>query len=679
MTPGSWTDLKNKHMRRILTGKIIRWALLTGIFFLILMIILRITFAYHFKAPGSSLTDFFPAYGLGLRFDLRVVCILILVMWLLGSLPFFNPYRSTAAKKIWNVVLIITGLTMMIFYVADFAHYAYLKQRLNASAINYLQDAVISAQMVWQTYPVLRTLLTMLLMIWFISIVFKKIWEAADGPSILISTTRKIVTGILVFFLMALGIFGKAGQYPLRWSDAFTLGDSFSNNLSLNPFQSFFSTLKMRNSTTVDLEQTKKYFPVIANYLGIERNQPLNYERPVNGIDSLSQLQTNVVLVICESFSAYKSSMWGNPLNTTPYFNQLCNEGVFFSRFFTPAYGTAKGVWATITGIPDVTTSKTASRNMAMVSQHTIINEFKNHEKLYFLGGSTSWANIRGLLVNNIDGLRLYEEGSFKSPQIDVWGISDKNLFLESHEILKKQARPFFAIIQTAGNHRPYTIPSEDLVEFKRVEFPEDSLRNNGFDNNDELNAFRYSDYCIQKFMEAARTEPYFKKTLFVFIGDHGILGKPGPPFNNTWTEGDLTREHVPLLFYAPGLLQSKRYSAVCSQVDLLPTIASITGIEYKNTTIGRNILLPDHLKDSSLLTQSAFRFNAESNLASLVMNEYYYELQLGDGKDRLLYMESNNPVPVNDQTEQVKAKARELTKAILETSRYMLLNNKKK
>lgn len=203
-----------------------------------------------------------------------------------------------------------------------------------------------------------------------------------------------------------------------------------------------------------------------------------------------------------------------------------------------------------------------------------------------------------------------------------------------------------------------------------------DSLRNNGFDNNDELNAFRYSDFCIQKFMEAASKEKYFKNTLFVFIGDHGILGRPGPPFNKTWIEGDLTREHVPLLFYAPGFLQPKTYTAVCSQVDLLPTIASVTGTAYHNTTLGRNILHPAHLTDTSLFMQSAFRFNAESNQASLVMNQYYYELHMADGKERLFYLHSDEAVPVNEQTEQVKKQAKELTQAIWETSRYMLLHN---
>ena len=155
------------------------------------------------------------------------------------------------------------------------------------------------------------------------------------------------------------------------------------------------------------------------------------------------------------------------------------------------------------------------------------------HKKYYFLGGSTSWANIRGLLRNNIHELNIFEQENFTAPKVDVWGISDKNLFLEANKILAQEQKPFFAIIQTADNHRPYTIPEEDKAGVGVMDFPADSLRKYGFENNNELNAFRYTDYCFKTFMEAAKKEPYFGNTIFVFVGDHGIPGDAGPLFPN--------------------------------------------------------------------------------------------------------------------------------------------------
>ena len=102
--------------------------------------------------------------------------------------------------------------------------------------------------------------------------------------------------------------------------------------------------------------------------------------------------------------------MWGNPLNTTPYFNELCRQGIFFDRCFTPGYGTSRGVWATITGIPDVEYTNTSSRNPASVDQNSIINDYKGYEKFYFIGGNSGFENLVALFNNNIDGIKIYED-----------------------------------------------------------------------------------------------------------------------------------------------------------------------------------------------------------------------------------------------------------------------------
>jgi phosphoglycerol transferase MdoB-like AlkP superfamily enzyme len=275
-------------------------------------------------------------------------------------------------------------------------------------------------------------------------------------------------------------------------------------------------------------------------------------------------------------------------------------KAFFFDRCFTPAYGTARGVWATITGIPDVESPGTASRNPNAVNQHTIINDL-GYNNFYFLGGSASWANLRGLLVNNIPDLKLYEQGSYKSGEIDVWGISDKNLFLEANKVLKEQTKPFFAVIQTADNHRPYTIPGEDKASFTLKSFPLDTLHKYGFDSNEEMNAFRFTDFGYQKFMEAAQKEKYFDNTIFVFIGDHGIRGNAKDMFPVVWTEQGLTCEHVPLLFYWPKFLPPKKIHDVCSQVDILPTAASLAKLNYSNTTFGRGVPVRYALRESCI------------------------------------------------------------------------------
>jgi hypothetical protein len=62
-----------------------------------------------------------------------------------------------------------------------------------------------------------------------------------------------------------------------------------------------------------------------------------------------------------------------------------------------------------------------------------------------------------------------------------------------------------------------------------------------------------------------------------------------------------------------------------------------------------------------------------------LVSNQYYYLKNLKTGKQELVSMKGNDPVPVNAQTDSTKKHLKELTDAYYETAKYLLLNNKKK
>ncbi|HVZ98491.1 MAG TPA: LTA synthase family protein, partial [Chitinophagaceae bacterium] len=635
-------------MKKTAWPRLLRWMFVTAIALLVFMTIMRFVFFFHFRSSSYTVANSFDAFLLGLNFDTRTVCGIVLFPFLIGSLRLSynarrrltagsmvqlvltvaimvliiifmhkghvpgsslvymiilfvlilvwllltkncNPFGNAVSRKIFKVYFFAVITLLVLLYAVDYEHYDYLHQRLSASVLNYLSDAKTSMSMIAQSYPVITLVviiaICILLIYRLIAWQFKKIaLHEYNGRRI-----PKTIMGMAFALLLGLGIFGRVNQYPLRWSDAFALKDDFKANLSLNPAQSFLSTLQFRHST-YDLKKVKEYYPLMAQYLSV--NNPdsikLNYKRVFSPDSSLHT--PNVVIVICESFSAYKSSMWGNPLNTTPYFNEMCRQGIFFDRCFTPAYGTARGVWAVITGIPDVEYPNTASRNPAAVDEHTIINDYTNYDKYYFIGGSLSWANIRGLLTNNIAGLHMYESENYKANSVDVWGISDKRLFLAANNTFKNQPRPFIAVIQTADNHRPYTIPDEDRANFQLVHYAEDSLRQFGFQSNDELNAFRYTDFCFKTFIETAKKEKYFNNTIFVFVGDHGIPGDAGKMFPKAWEADDLSYHHVPLLFYSPALLAPERIHRTCSQADILPSVSALAHMRYVNTTIGKNL-----------------------------------------------------------------------------------------
>ncbi len=651
--------------------QVARWSIVVGLIFFFAMSLLRLGLYWFFPNQGMTFPDVRKALWLGVRYDLRIVAVLILLIFLPGLWPGLDPFRGKPQRKGWRGTLGVISFLFMLFYAIDFAHFSYLGQRLNASVLNYLADTQISFTMVWESYPILRLLGIVLLVAFLFSRLIARGYKSIAAHPGHPSKRSKIATMVVLILVCGGLIFGRFNQYPLRWSDAFALGNDYKANLALNPFESFFNSLKFRK-TSYDLGKLREGYPLLADYLGLGTSANLNFTRNVQPRPGAINSNPNIVLVLCESFSGYKSSMWGNPLNTTPFFDSLTRNGLFFDHCFTPTYGTARGVWATITGIPDVEMPTTASRNPLAVNQRTIINEFTNLNKFYFLGGSSSWANIRGLLTNNIEGLRMYEEDSYKAPRIDVWGISDKNLFLEANAVLAQQDSGFFAIIQTADNHRPYTIPEEDRFEFELKTVPVDSLRKYGFESLAEYNAFRYTDFCFQKFMQAASKEKYYANTIFVFVGDHGIPGDASAMLPRSWTDQRLTAEHVPLLFYAPGMIAPGRSAQICSQIDILPTIAGLVNMPYVNSSLGRDLL------DTTRQEQFAFIFDPDYGQAGVVMEDYFYRHQLQTGKKEIVSIRNNDKLDSTIVGQGVMQKATAITNAFHEAAKYLILNNKK-
>jgi phosphoglycerol transferase MdoB-like AlkP superfamily enzyme len=628
-----------------------------------ILFIYRLFIFYWFKPAEKALSG--SMLLMGARFDARVCAMLALV-----SLLF---YKVCITKK-WSKPKLLSALMAIVFTIialacaVDFFYYDYLQQRLSASILNFVADANISAKMVIETYPVVSGSIGLLITSFLFYVIFKGISQV---PVQECRKSKLTIVSIVIFFIgCTLFIFGRIGQYPLRWSDAFTLSDEFKANAALNPFQSFVSTLKFRKER-YNTEAAKKAYPIVANYFGVTPNDKFSLHRAYKPVAN-NTIKPNIVVVICESFSAYKSSMYGNKLNTTPYFNTLCNQGAFFTNCYTPSYGTAKGVWAVLTGMPDVAKKSTASRNPAMVNQQCIFNEFAGYEKMYFLGGSTTWANIRGVLTNNITGLKIYEQENFKAKQVDVWGVSDKNLFLEANNILSQQTKPFVSVIQTADNHRPYTIPKEDAATFKIVSYPKDTLVKYGFDSNEQLNAFRYSDFCFETFMNAAKKGAYFSNTIFIFVGDHGLRGDAKDMFAKTYTSTGIAAEHVPLLFYGPKLIKPSTISTPASQLDVFATAAGLANINYTNTSFGADLF------NDSTKKPFAFINDPDEQTISLVGKEYLWQKHLPTNKETFVYTNKNENVIKNTATDSIQQYMKQHTEALYNFAHYLLLNNKK-
>lgn len=661
-------EYPDRMLLKLKIPKTILWVVNLFFIFLLIFTVFRLATYFAFVPTGLSFSDMVPSFLLGVRYDLRWIAIILLPLVLVSLFPKFSPFYSAKNKKWWTWYLAIITFITFFFFAADFGCFSYNRTRIGASALNFVEDANISMEMLWQTYPMFWMLLGLVVAVLFFRWMYRRShWSViAKTDGLGIPHARKwFVTAAAILIVF---IYGSVALSPLKWKNAFAFRDNFKSYLALNPLQNFFATLQFRKPQYNE-NKARESFQVMTEWMGLKNTGDFTYRRSSFPSGNTIESRPNIVLVMCESFSMYKSSMSGNQLDATPYFNSLTEKGIFFNRCFTPHFSTARGLFATLTGIPDVQLSKFSTRNPQALKQHTIINNFDGYDKMYFLGGNAEFNNFDGLL-KNIEGLQMYTEGKFKSPAINVWGISDKNLFLEANEMFAQQTKPFFAIIQTADNHRPFMIPEEDS-DFEKKELERDTLNYHGFESAAEFNSFRYSDYCFKKFMEAAEKENYFHNTIFVFIGDHGVSGNAEAVYPAVWTDQRLTDEHVPLLFYAPYLLQAQKRNEVVSQIDVLPTIAGLLHQPYLNTSLGRNVLSPDKKNDY------AFTIHHDEGRIGMVTNSFYFEKNINFPDEHLYPLDNSIYTYSKQQVDSIRDRLSEVTTAYYETSRWMLMNNK--
>jgi phosphoglycerol transferase MdoB-like AlkP superfamily enzyme len=650
----------------------------------VLLAALRLVFLISFSGLDLNTPALLETLGIGLRFDLRLAVLILLPLALLAWFPRWNLTTSPALRWLARGYLVVALAVVGLVYIIDFGHYAYLGVRINATVLRYLQDAQISQQMVWETYPVLWItacwLAAVALWVWALVCLERLTLDREAKPIGKWAVASVAVVGVVAVLLALLGRVANLNlenPVPLRWSDAFFSGNSQVAAVGLNPVLFLYDTLKVGQSQ-FDEGKVREHYSQVAEYLGVDQPDPqrLNFirEQGVQPYRLQGERPPNVVFVMLESLGTSAVGAYGNPLNPTPNLDKLATQSWFFKHFYVPVTGTAKTVWASITGVPDVTRQETATRNPLITRQHTLINAFEGYQKFYMINGNAGWANINALIRQSIDGVQLFDESHWRSPRVDVWGISDLDLFKEGDQLLRAvpKDQPFFAYVQTSGNHRPFTIPKHnDGFELSNVSLEQAQAA--GSRSVEQYNAVRLLDFNIGRLMDIAKAGGWYDNTIFVFFGDHNTRISQIPHMAPAFEQLGLESNNVPMLIHAPGL-QPRVIEEAVGLADLLPTVAGMAGVPFRNGAMGRDIQQPAPEGE---------------RVVPLVLHEGTFPIIGGVTKDFLLQMQHDgssptlhdlaSPTPRDDVAEQYPEEFQRLqglTRGLHESARLMLFKN---
>ncbi|PKH51648.1 sulfatase [Tenacibaculum sp. Bg11-29] len=643
----------------------------------IFVTLLRIAFYSLFIGKLTvDFSDLIQAISFGIRFDLKLA-ILAFVPIAFGY--FISKYFFV--KKIGKIIyLIYTSLLYLIilsFYLFDFGHYSYLNLRVNASALRFLENLKISTQVFMESYPVYKGI-TVILVFFLLLIKYHSWLYTKFSKTNFVSTKKnKVIFSIITLLVLTFGVYSSLQHYPLRWSQAFFSSNKDLNQFSLNPVLYFFDSFKFRNES-YSIEKTKKYAPIINNYLGVNSDS-INFERKSIFKDTIKN-KPNVVFVMLESVGNASLSYYGNPIKSTPVLDSLMKESISFTNHYVHKATTAGSVFSSITGLPDIDNVKSASRNPMIINQRVLFNQFKDYQKLYLLGGSANWANIRAVFQANINDLKIYEEGSYEEEnRADVWGIDDYDLFKEADKIFKKihdSKKPFVAYLQTATNHMPFTVPEkkESYIPLKEQDIDKKVLEESGFKSVAQLNALRYLDFNINEFLKRAKKSGYYDNTIFVFFGDHQTAMNTVTHFRPTHAQLGLLMHNVPFIIHAPKLVAPKEITKNAHLVDVVPTVMSLIKQDHINYTLGRNVLDSLQKKPFSFICR-----NIKGEPASgIIKDSLYYYKTVYNKKYQLINLKNNSLKDISKKNKELTKKMDDLLSSFYHSTKYLYFNNKK-
>jgi len=477
-----------------------------------------------------------------------------------------------------NRALLVAGSWLTVFAliflaVTESYFFEEFDARFNLVAFDYLAYPTEVAGDIWAEYPVVLVVLAAAAIASAVTWWLRRLL-GGDGPP---TTARKRLRPVLLHAAVVLAA-------ALLWStDTLSRASNrVANELVQNGISSF-----MRAARTNEIDYLTYYrsgdsadnLALIAREL--ERgggrltrlaDGRLDRAFPARA-DGLGRL--NVVLVSIESFGAEFSRLYGSEQDLTPAFDEFAGKSLWFSNAYASGTRTVRGLEAFTSSIPPIPTVSILRRpgNENVATWGAVMRSL-GYRTSFLYGGYGYFDNMNYFFGQN--GFDVVDRRSIRSVRFEnIWGVSDEDLFdhsLAYLDAVHAAGKPFFSIIMTTSNHKPFTFrPGLEHLGIP----PEGGHRAAGV---------RYADFALGEFLRQAENHDWFDDTIFVVAADHGarVYGAEQIP---------LKTYEIPLLIYAPAHIAPQRVDSLMTQIDIAPTVLGLLGLPYEAPFFGQDAL----------------------------------------------------------------------------------------
>jgi phosphoglycerol transferase MdoB-like AlkP superfamily enzyme len=319
---------------------------------------------------------------------------------------------------------------------------------------------------------------------------------------------------------------------------------------------------------------------------------PAGYDlaRHVDNTDRGPEQRLNVMLIVVESLSAKYLGVYGmtdaDTAGLTPNLDRLAGRSLWLSNLYATGTRTVRGLESLTLSVPPTPGESIVKRpdNGGLFSLGRLFAA-RGYDSTFLYGGFGYFDNMNDFFGKN--GFRIVDRAAMTPPEIafaNVWGVADESLYgraMREADGDFARGRPFFQLVMTTSNHRPYSYPDG------RIDIPSKSGREG---------AVKYTDWALGDLLEKARSKPWFRDTLFVIVADHcaGSDGRTALPID---------RYHIPLFVYSPAHVRPQRIDRLFGQIDLAPTLLGLLHWSYDSRFFGKDILRMTDADERALLS----------------------------------------------------------------------------
>ncbi len=487
-------------------------------------------------------------------------------------------FRSWIQKTLVYLFSFASICLLLFTAVAEYFFFAEFGTRFNFVTVDYLVYTRELIRNLVESFPLCQYLLGISLVALFILLCLRKHLDLSFQIE---STFRQRVREGFIFLLLPLAALFLVDSSLIRVSS-----NVYANEIAANGLYNFGAAFK-NNHIDFDTFYLTRGDEAVFRRLRTSLNAPDTTFVSEDVFDITRQVRSrgpekrwNVVVIVMESLSAEYLEAFGNQGRLTPNLNRLAGESLFFTHVYATGTRTDRGLESIMLSVPPTPGRSIVKRpgNEDLFSWGALMHE-RGYDTKFIYGGYGYFDNMNSFFSRN--GLETIDRRELGREEItfeNVWGVCDEDLYRRSIKELDRSFEkhaPFFALILTTSNHRPFTYPEG------KIDIPSHTGRNGGV---------KYADYALGQFLREARTRPWFEDTLFVMVADHcaNSAGKTRLP---------VKRYEIPLLIYAPAHLSPKRIDKTASQIDIAPTVLGLLGSSYESRFFGQDILAmtPDH------------------------------------------------------------------------------------